>query len=123
MPVYFSQLNEAWITAVNIDKTGSSGSYTYTRQSGECGQTAQYCLGADGKILQFLIICRLWTAIENIRNILCCTSNSRCCCLLSEHFPNHSAEQLVDRLLASADNSFFTRDGDSYIWKWCSAWL
>ena len=31
--------------------------------------------------------------------------------LLSEHFPNHSAEQLVDRLLASADNSFFTRDG------------
>ena len=28
MPVYFSQLNEAWITAVNIDKTGSSGSYS-----------------------------------------------------------------------------------------------
>ena len=48
MPVYFSQLEEAWITAVNIDKTGSSGSYSYTRQSGECGQTAQYCLGADG---------------------------------------------------------------------------
>ena len=31
--------------------------------------------------------------------------------LLSEHFPNHTAEQIVDRLLASADNSFFTRDG------------
>ena len=31
--------------------------------------------------------------------------------MLKEHFPNHSAEQLVDRLLASADNSFFTRDG------------
>ena len=31
--------------------------------------------------------------------------------LLAEHFPNHSAEQIVDRLLASADNSFFTRDG------------
>ena len=28
MPVYFSQLNEAWITAVNINKTGSSGSYS-----------------------------------------------------------------------------------------------
>ena len=31
MPVYFSQLAEAWITAVNIDKTGSSGSYSYAR--------------------------------------------------------------------------------------------
>ena len=48
MPVYFSQLAEAWITAVNIDKTGSAGSYSYTRKSGKCGQTAQYCLGADG---------------------------------------------------------------------------
>ena len=35
MPVYFSQLNEAWITAVNIiNKTGSAGSYSYTRRSG-----------------------------------------------------------------------------------------
>ena len=30
---------------------------------------------------------------------------------LQNTFPNHSSEQLVDRLLASADNSFFTRDG------------
>ena len=48
MPVFFSQLQEAWITAVNIDKTGTSGNYSYARKSGKCGQTAQYCLGADG---------------------------------------------------------------------------
>ena len=57
MPVYFSQLAEAWITAVNIDKTGTSGSYTYTRQSGKCGQTAQYCLGADGYNITVCLHC------------------------------------------------------------------
>ena len=57
MPVYFSQLNEAWITAVNIDKTGSSGSYTYTRQSGEVWSNCSILSWVQmDKILQFLVI-------------------------------------------------------------------
>ena len=113
MPVYFSQLAEAWITAVNIDKTGSSGSYTYTRRSGECGQTAQYCLGADG----YNITVPAYTAgygstwVNSGGTSFVAPQISGAVALLKEHFPNHSAEQLVDRLLASADNSFFTRDG------------
>ena len=30
--------------------------------------------------------------------------------LLAEAFPNHTAEQITDRLLAYADNSFFNHD-------------
>ena len=44
LPEIYSQLEEAWITAVNIDIQGS----TYTRKSAPCGSTAAYCLGADG---------------------------------------------------------------------------
>ena len=33
--------------------------------------------------------------------------------LLKQAFPNHTPEQLVDRLLASADNSFFTASGST----------
>ena len=48
LPELFSQLNEAWITAVNVEITGSSGNETYTRKSAPCGTTGKYCLGADG---------------------------------------------------------------------------
>ena len=48
LPVLFSQLEEAWITGVNVEITGSSGNETYTRMSAPCGSTAKYCLGADG---------------------------------------------------------------------------
>ena len=113
MPVYFSQLNEAWITAVNIDKTGSSGSYTYTRRSGECGQTAQYCLGADGYNITLPAYTSGYgsTWQNQSGTSFVAPQIAGAVALLAEHFPNHSSEQLVDRLLASADNSFFTRDG------------
>ena len=113
MPVYFSQLEEAWITAVNIDKTGSSGNYSYTRQSGKCGQTAEYCLGADG----WNITLPAYTAgygstfVNTAGTSFVAPQIAGAVALLAEHFPNHSPEQLVDRLLASADNSFLTRDG------------
>ena len=115
MPVFFSQLEEAWITAVNIDKTGTSGNYTFTRKSGKCGQTAQYCLGADGWNITTVDYqntnARGSTYVNNAGTSFVAPQISGAIALLAEHFPNHTSEQLVDRLLASADNSFFTRDG------------
>ena len=91
MPVYFSQLNEAWITAVNIDKTGSSGSYSYTRRSGKCGQTAQYCLGADGWNITVLgYLANYSAAIENQTGTsFVAPQIAGAVALLAEHFPNH----------------------------------
>ena len=43
---YSFQLNEAWITAVNIDKLNLV--IILTQENLKMGQTAQYCLGADG---------------------------------------------------------------------------
>jgi subtilase-type serine protease len=48
LPEFYSQLEEAWITAINIEVDGAAGSETYTRMSAPCGVTAEYCLGADG---------------------------------------------------------------------------
>ncbi|SVD19431.1 uncharacterized protein METZ01_LOCUS372285, partial [marine metagenome] len=48
LPEFFSQLKEAWITAVNVEITGTSGNETYTRKSAPCGSTGSYCLGGDG---------------------------------------------------------------------------
>lgn len=109
MPAFFSELSEAWVTAVNINVTGSS----YERKSAPCGQTAAYCLGADGYDITTAGIVSGGTSlhVNNIGTSFVAPQISGAIALLAEHFPNHTPEQLVDRLLATADNSFFTADG------------
>ena len=114
LPELYSQLEEAWITAVNIDKTGSNGSYSYTLQSAPCGATAQYCLGGDGT--NITVAANSNNTSTNLYGNSTGTSFvapqiSGAIALLKNHFPNHTPEKLVDRLLASADNIWFTRDG------------
>jgi subtilisin family serine protease len=114
LPVLFSQLAEAWITAVNVEITGSSGSETYTRKSAPCGSTAEYCLGADGWEVTGAAYDingsdYYWTEASGTSFVA--PQISGAVALLSEAFPAHTPEQLTDRLLASADNSFFTHTG------------
>ena len=113
LPVLFSQLEEAWITAVNVEITGSSGNETYARKSAPCGSTGKYCLGADG----YQIVGAGYDS--SATNLYWQPSSgtsfvapqiSGAVALLSEAFPNHNPEQLTDRLLASADNTFFSHD-------------
>mgnify|MGYP000029342163 FL=1 len=111
LPEFFPQLNEAWITAVNIEITGSSGSEVYTRKSAPCGSTAQYCLGADGWELNGAAYNAsggnyYWQGGSGTSFVA--PQISGAVALLAEAFPNHTPEQLTDRLLASADNSFFS---------------
>ena len=113
LPVLFSQLEEAWITAVNVEITGSSGNETYTRKSAPCGSTGKYCLGADGYQIVGAAYDSSATNLywqPNSGTSFVAPQISGAVALISEAFPNHNPEQLTDRLLASADNTFFSHD-------------
>ena len=112
IPEQYPQLAEAWISAVNIEITGSSGNETYTRKSAPCGVTGKYCLGADGWQVNGAAYSSsgdgYWLGKSGTSFVAPMISGG--VALLAEAFPNHTPEQLTDRLLASADNSFFTHD-------------
>ena len=113
LPVLFSNLEEAWITAVNVEITGSSGNETYTRMSAPCGSTAKYCLGADGYQIVGAAYddsntSSYWAGVSGTSFVA--PQISGAIALLAEAFPSHNPAELTDRLLASADNSFFTHD-------------
>ena len=114
IPEQYPELAEAWIAVVNIEITGSSGNETYTRQSAPCGIAGKYCLGADGYQLVGAAFDPdgatnlYWRGYSGTSFVAPQVSGA--VALLSEAFPNHTPEELTDRLLASADNSFFSHD-------------
>lgn len=112
LPRLFPELDEAWITAVNVEIFGDTETATYTRKSAPCGQTAEYCLGADGWQIAGLAHNNLYVGNTSGTSFVA-PMISGAVAILAEAFPNHTPEQLVDRLLASADNSWFTPDGNT----------
>ncbi len=114
MPVLFPSLAEAWLTVGNAKVTGSSiSSSTVSRQSAPCGSTAQYCLFADGYYLVSMDDDSTADYASRTGSSMAAPQVSGLIALLAQAFPNHTPEQLVDRLLASADNSFFTASGST----------
>ena len=112
LPVLFSELDEAWITAVNVEIQGTTGSEVYQRVSAPCGQTAAYCLGADAWQIMGLAHDNNYDPSTQGTSFVA-PMISGAVAILAEAFPNHTPEQLVDRLLASADNSWFTPDANT----------
>ena len=112
LPEFYSQLSEAWITAVNVEITGSSGNETYTRKSAPCGSSGAYCLGGDGWQIDGAAYNGGATNsyVGGNGTSFVAPQISGSVALLAEAFPNHTPAQLTDRLLASADNSFFSHD-------------
>ena len=113
LPELFSNLEEAWITAVNVEITGATGNETYTRKSAPCGSTGKYCLGADGYQIVGAAYhnsstSHYWNGVSGTSFVA--PQISGAIAILAEAFPNHTPAQLTDRLLASADNSFFAHD-------------
>ena len=113
IPEQYSDLAEAWIAAVNIEITGTSGNETYTRKSAPCGVAGKYCLGADGWQVNGAAYDSsnknlYWQGYSGTSFVSPMISGA--VALLAEAFPNHTPEQITDRLLASADNSFFAHD-------------
>ena len=115
MPIIFSELAEAWLTVGNVDVTGSTlSSSTVSRKGNPCGIAAEFCINADGHNVTAAYGSS--NTDNNRYGVLTGTSMaapivSGSIALLSEAFPNHTPEQLVDRLLASANNDFFTATG------------
>ena len=113
LPELYSSLEEAWITVANIDIEGTS-TKTYTLQSGPCGSTAEYCLGADGYAITGAGGTTYDVTVDGVVYDYQTSSGtsfaapqvSGAIALLASHFPNHSPEQLADRLLASAYNNW-----------------
>jgi hypothetical protein len=104
LPELFPELEEAWISVVNVDIMGRED-LGYALLSAPCGSTAEYCMAADGTFISLPDYSdAINEYIQEIGSSFAAPQVSGAIALLSVHFPNHTPEQLVDRLLASANN-------------------
>ena len=134
LPELFPELKEAWITVVNVVRgTTEDPSNLLTKEGGHillsapCGSTAEYCLSMDGFNITSSVYHELLRDAQGTPTAITGSANDKydsltgtsmaapmvsgAIALLRDAFPNHTGEQLVIRLLASADNSWFTEDG------------
>ena len=114
LPQIATELAESWLVVGNIDIDGPTvTSSSVIRKGNQCGVTAQYCVQADGTQLTSSVGGWGGSSETGMYQNYTGTSMSApvvsgAIALLSEAFPNHTPAQLVDRILASANNDFFT---------------
>ena len=121
LPLWFSQLSEAYLAVAYMEVRGSptiAGS-NFFQLSNPCQQMAPRCLVADA----WEIFGAAWhdenTGTSHYGDVTGGGSSSASpmvsgiIALLNQAFPNHTPEMIVDRLLASANNSWFTPTGNS----------
>ena len=123
LPELFPDLGEAWIVAIVVQYTGDSDlsdatSSEFTLRGNKCGSTAEYCLSVDGWDVYAATYVDSGTSQYNTDRISYGSSWSAPMvsggvALMAQAFPNHTPEQLVDRILASANNVWFTPDGST----------
>lgn len=106
LPLWFPELEDAWIAVANIDITGN-GTKTYTQKGNPCGLVARFCIAADG---QDVTMPSYVSGGNSYHSNSSGTSFSApmvsgAVALMADHFPNQTPEQWTDRLLASADNA------------------
>jgi hypothetical protein len=123
LPELFTDLGEAWIVANVVKYTGDSDlsnatSSEFTLKGNKCGSTAEYCLSVDGYDVYAATYVDTGTSQYNSSRISYGSSWSAPMvsggvALMAQAFPNHTPEQLVDRILASANNVWFTPEGNT----------
>lgn len=113
-------LSDAWITVIYADYTGSSlnsaSTSDFTRKGNACGNSKEYCLIVDDfKISSGSHVTSGGSSeYANIQgSSMGSPMISGGIALLAQAFPNHTPEQLADRLLASANNAWFTPTGNT----------
>ena len=106
MPLWFTELEDAWISVANIDITGN-GTKTYTQMGNPCGLTASFCIAADGTDVTMPSHVSGGTSYHDnsTGTSFSAPMVSGAVALMADHFPNQTPEQWTDRLLASADNA------------------
>ena len=111
LPVLAPELQNSWITAINaIPVFSGSTIQSATVISSKCLEAAAWCMAADGTV---------WGAVATGNSDYALGTGtsfaapqiSGSIALLAEAFPSLNAEELRARLLASADNNFFTHTG------------
>ena len=125
LPELFPDLGEAWIVANVVEYTGDSDlsnaiSSEFTLKGNKCGSTAEYCLSVDGYDVNAATYVDSGTSqYDSDAGTISYGSSwtapmvSGGVALMAQAFPNHTAEQLVDRILASANNVWFTPEGNT----------
>ena len=118
-----TDLSKAWL-AVNVTQyTGDTDlsdavESEFTLKGNKCGSAKEYCLTVDGWDVYAATYVNGGTSMYNTSRISYGSSWSAPMvaggvALLSQAFPNHTPEQITDRILASANNSWFTPAGNT----------
>ena len=120
LPKWYPQLAEAWLSVGMVDFTGSDISSAseseFSLKGNKCGSAKEYCVVADGWQLNVGGYINSGTSVyptQKSGSSFTAPMISGGIALLSQAFPNHTPEQLTDRLLASANNSWFTPEGNT----------
>ncbi|WP_322892148.1 MULTISPECIES: S8 family peptidase [unclassified Yoonia] len=110
LPVALTDLEPNWITVINaVPVFNDKEIISAERISAACLETASFCLAANGQIK--VAAATNDTAYEvGVGASFAAPQVSGSIALLAEAFPDLTATQLRNRLLATADNGFFTHD-------------
>ena len=121
-----TDLTKAWINAIVVDYSGDADLSNATlsefdRKGNPCGKTAQFCLSVDGyDMFSATYVNGSGTSLYNTDTDKISWGSSWSApmvsggiALMAQAFPSHTPEQLVDRVLASANNVWFTPDGNT----------
>ena len=110
LPYHYSDLKQLWIAVTGIDSSGNE-----YNSANRCGIAADWCIAAPAV--------DIWsTRMDDTSGYVLLTGTSMAAphvtgaiAILIETFPTLSAEQIIDRLFATASTSGLTdRDGNSY---------
>lgn len=105
LPSIYPDLGNAWIAVGNVNVSGN----TVTRRSAKCLEAAPYCLMADGTEVTGAGVQNLeGYAIGRSGSSFATPQVSGMIALLAEAFPTLSPQDLTTRLLATANNRFFS---------------
>jgi subtilase-type serine protease len=112
LPYFDTRLAEAWIATANgyFEVNGSGDITRAVRLSAACGLAAKFCLAGDG------IARSAWNTgdanyVSGFGTSFVAPQVSGAVALLSEAFPDMTPSEWAQRLLASADNSWFASQG------------
>jgi hypothetical protein len=85
----------------------------FTLWGNKCGSAKEYCVVADGAQVTGAAGTGTDTYLSGSGSSFSAPMVSGGIALLAQAFPNHTPEQLTDRLLASANNKWFTAEGET----------
>ena len=126
LPQWFTELKGAWLSVMYADFTGADmtdiAESEFTRKGNPCGTAKEWCLTVDDFQLSHYTYYDenngnqyglTDTPTEGSGSSYGAPMVSGGIALLAQAFPNHTPEQLTSRVLASANNGWFTADGNT----------